>query len=353
MQEPCKIFEDGLPDELLALEPLDLVRSLGRPTLVRIPGSGGQAPRCVATLLHGDEQTGLEAIITILRRKRHYPFDLYVVFGNVEAAAADEGFCHRYLDGQEDFNRVWGIGSPTTRQRMAADAILERLRGAQLESLVDVHNNSGDNPFFAIVTRDDVATMHLATRFTTTLLWWDLQVNTLMEALGNEVAAIAIECGLPEQPESTAFAVDGLRRYLGALPLPDDEVRCDYDLLGDLRRVSVRPEVRFRFGGGLDRDHDFVVADDADVHNFVEVVAGHVLGDVVPGAALPVTVTAPDGRDVTDDYFAVHNGSVVTTRTTTPVMMTRTVEAARKDCLYYLATSLWTPGTGLSPRVAV
>jgi hypothetical protein len=33
----------------------------------------------------------------------------------------------------------------------------------------------------------------------------------------------------------------------------------------------------------------------------------------------------------------------VVIRPTTPVMMTRTVEAARKDCLFYLATELPPP----------
>ncbi|MBW3658666.1 MAG: hypothetical protein KY457_08500, partial [Actinobacteria bacterium] len=270
-------------------------------------------------------------------------FDLYVVIGNVRAALADDGFAHRYLDDQEDFNRVWGLADPTTTLRRAADGILQELTDAGIVALVDVHNNTGDNPFYAIATADRPETLNLATLFTTTILFWDLDAHTLMEALDDDVATIAVECGLPDRPESLAFAVDGLRRYLGEEELGGDRVRRDFDMLGGLRKVRVKPEVRFSFGGELSDDTDFVVAADADVLNFVEVPAGHVLGRVHPGNALPLSAVDADGADVTDEHFRVIDGAVVTTVPTTPVMMTRTVEAARKDCLFYVTTELPPP----------
>ena len=341
-------FLDGPPPEVLHGTPLDVARWLGQPTLIRVPGRGEQAPRAVSCLLHGDESTGLEAVLRILRRGLTYAFDLYVVIGNVRAAATAPGFAHRFLDDQEDFNRVWGLDDATTSQRLAADAILDRLRDAGLEALVDVHNNSGNNPFYAIATRDDPRDLNLATLFTSTLLRWDLTANTLMEALADDVAAVAVECGLPGRPESLAFAVDGLRRYLGEPPLPTDRVVRDFDLLGGLRKVTIRPEVRFRFGRHADDrvdgdEVDFVVAADADLVNFVEVPAGHVIGHVRPGAGLPLHAVASDGTDVTMAHFTVEGNRVVTTAPATPVMMTRTVAAARKDCLFYVSTELPPP----------
>lgn len=336
-------FPDGLPDDLHGLSPLALLERLERPTLIRVPGTGEQAPRAAATLLHGDESTGLMALQKILERRLTYRFDFYVVIGNVRAALADGGFRHRYLDDQEDFNRIWGLGDPTTHLRLAADGILQRLRDAQIESLIDIHNNSGNNPFYAIITRDRPVVVNTATFFTTTLLFWDMQAHTLMEALEDECAAIAVECGLPSRPESLAFAVDGLRRYLGAGPMKTTDVRRDYDLLGGIRKVTVRPEVAFRFGGELADDVDFVVDGEADVHNFVRVEPGHVLGHVLPGAAMPLMVIDHTGADVTGEHFDVDNGRVVIVKEATPVMMTRTEEAARKDCLFYLADELAPP----------
>ena len=336
--DPLLRFDDGLPDELLALDELDLLRALGRPTLVRWPGTGEARARAVATLLHGDESTGLEAMLRVLRRRRVYPFDLYHVIGNVRAALEPPGFAHRYLDDQEDFNRIWGLGDPTTAQRLAADAILAELRGADLESLVDIHNNTGDNPFYAIVTLETPEVLNLATLFTTTLLRWDLELHTLMEATHDLCPSIAVECGLPGRPESRAFAIDALRRYFGAEPLATNQVVRDHDLLGGMYKVMVRPEVRFRFGGELDDMVDLVLDADLDAHNFREVPAGLVLGWVRPGAAVPLHAIDSEGTDVTDEHFEVVGQHLVVTAPGTPVMMTRTVEATRKDCLFYLAT---------------
>lgn len=343
-----RVFLDGPPDEVLTGAPIDVVRRLAHPTLIRVPGRGTQAPRAISCLLHGDESTGLEAVLRVLRRRLTYAFDLYVVIGNVPAAIASPGFAHRFLDDQEDFNRIWGLGAPTTKQRLAADAILDHLAAAGLEALVDVHNNSGNNPFYAVVPRDQPRDLNLATLFTTTLLRWDLAAHTLMEALPEHAAAIAVECGLPGRPESLAFALDGLRRFLGEPPLPTDRVVRDFDLLGGLRKVTIRPEVRFRFGRHADDrvngdDVDFLVAADADLANFVEVPPGHVIGHVRDGAVLPLHAVAADGTDVTGDHFAVDDDRVVTTVATTPVMMTRTVAAARKDCLFYVSTELPPP----------
>lgn len=334
--EHFNYLRDGLPDRLLDLDDLELLEELERPTLVRIAGTGEEPPRGIATLLHGDEDTGYRAMLRILRRRRTYPFDIYLVIGNVRAALADGGFQHRFVDGQEDLNRVWGL-RPTTRLRLAANGILEELRRAGVVSMIDVHNNSGTNPFYAIVTSLDDASLELATTFTTTVLHWELGVATLMEALRDQCTAIAVECGLPGRQDSLAFAVDGLRRHLGSPPLDELDIASDYDLFGELRKVVIRPEVRFTFGGSLGEEYDFVVDQDADAYNFRSAPPGHVIGRVPPDSAVPLQVCGPGGEDVTEKYVAVDDGRVVSTREFTPVMMTRTAEAARQDCLFYVA----------------
>ncbi|MTV26483.1 hypothetical protein FTX61_13830 [Nitriliruptoraceae bacterium ZYF776] len=335
-------FPDGPPAGLLDLDEVALLRELGGPTWLRLPGTGELPPRAVVTLLHGDEPTGLRALLRVLRRRggRPHPFDLHVVVGNVEAALAGPGFAHRYLDGQPDLNRIWGAGGGDHPLHRAAEGILGDLLDAPLASLVDVHNTTGDNPFYAIVPEVTPASLNLATLFTSTVLRWDLGAATLMEAVADRCPAIAVECGLATRPASLRFAVDALRRYLGEATIPDDRVVRDLDLVGDLRRIELRDDARLRFGGALDDGVDLVVVPDADLHNFESVPAGHPLGWVHPDRPLPVVVLDRAGRDVTSHELAVERGQLVTARPAVPVMMTRTVEAARKDCLTYLASDL-------------
>ncbi|MEX1178391.1 MAG: hypothetical protein WEB09_08005 [Nitriliruptor sp.] len=339
-------FPDGPTEGLLEFAPHELLRELGTTTWLRLPGTGELPARAVATLLHGDESTGLEALLTVLRRRRRYPFDLHIVLGNVEAALEGPGFAHRFLDSQADGNRVWSSpaapaevpAAETCPQRRAADAVLGELLAAPLDALVDLHNTTGANPFHAIVADETPAALELATRFCTTLLRWDLGAGTLLEAVAPYAPAVAVECGLPGRRGSTAFAVDGLRRALG--PRPGTVAAADHDLVRDLRRVTVVEGVRFRFGGRPDHEADLVLAPDGDAANLRAVPAGHVIGHVHPGAELPLRVTGPDGGDLTDELLAVAaDGAVVTRTVSTPVMVVRTVEAARKDCYCYLAAT--------------
>lgn len=331
---------EGPPPGLLDLPARRLLRALGTTTWMRLPGTGDEPARAVVTLLHGDESTGLEALLSILRRRHRFPFDLHVVVGNVEAALHGSGFAHRYLDGQEDGNRIWERPLPAdaSDQRRAADAVLDDLLAAPLAGLIDLHNTTGANPFHGLVTDDDPASVDLATRFTTTLLRWDLGVGTILEAVADHAPAAAVECGLPGRHASTAFAVDGLRRFLGpppgAIPPPD------HDLITDLRKVVVRPDVRIRFGGAPDRETDLTLVPDGDASNLRRVPAGHVLGHVRPGTPQPLRATTAAGADVTDELLTVTSaGAVITRVPTTPVMVVRTVEAVRKDCLCYLASA--------------
>lgn len=332
-------FPDGPPQGLWELTPRALLRELGGPTWIRVPGTGEQPSRAVSTLLHGDEPTGLLAVRHVLARRPALPFDLHVVVFNVEAALDGAGFAVRYLDGQEDGNRVWDGARSDTAQRRAADAVLDELTARPLAALVDVHNTTGDNPFHAVVPAEDPATLALAARFTTTMLRWDLGNGTLMERLAPDLPAIAVECGLAGRRTSLGFAVDGLRRFLGP-PLDPARERVDHELVGDLLRVTVCEDVRVRFGGDVDDEADVVLPVGGDAANLTEVPAGHVLAYVAPGSRSPLRVHDRDGRDVTELRLTVtDDGAVVTRAPQVPVMVVRTVEAVRKDCLCYLATA--------------
>ena len=338
------------PDDLLVLDPFDpgllelddwtLLRRLGRPTILRLPGTGEEPPRALITLQHGDEPTGMQAVLRVLRRRHRYPFDLHVVIGNVEAALEPPGFAHRFLAGQRDMNRLWStpVGGADDAQSAATAAIREHLRALPLSSAVDLHNTSGANPFHALVASARPETLRLATTFTTTVVVWEQRIDALMEVLDDHCPAVAIECGLAGRPASLAFALDGVRRHL-ATPHADlvtPSRRIDHDLLGDMRRVLVHDDVRFRFGGVLDAEVDMVLDIDADLRNGVPTPAGWVLARVRPGAPMPLSVIATDGRDVTGATLTLIDGDVVVAVDTTPLMMTRTVDAARKDCLTYL-----------------
>ncbi len=341
---------DGYEDVKALLEGSDeeiLLALSGKPALIRIPAaSTADAPkgRLIACLMHGNEPSGFQAVVEQLRRGERFPFDLWVLIGNVRAAVQDGLFAHRHLDDQEDFNRVWGVGPATTRMRRSAAAILDELRSADLEAAVDLHNNSGRNPCYSILTQLTPEGLRLASLCADTMLHWRLRANTLMEALAASCPSASVECGLSHLPEGTAFAAGVIHRFLGAeglgSPIDDERARPDR-IVQILHRVTVRPEVAFSFGSVVDDETDFVIAPGLDRYNFEVLPAGKTIGRIDPGAAMPLFGSDMAGGDATEQLFrTTGDGRVVVVDDIMPVMMTTTVRQARRDCLFYTTRRL-------------
>lgn len=335
---------DPIGPDLLRLDARALLTELGGPTLARLPGAGSARPRGVVVLQHGDERTGLDALLHVLRDRPALPYDLYVLVGNVEAALAGPGFAHRMLPHQTDMNRAWFAdgepGAGFDAVSAAAREALVRLRALDLSAVVDLHNTTGENPFHAIVATTDPADLGLAALFAPLVVRWDQRMHTLLEGLRGHCAAATVECGRVESPAALPGAIDGLRRYLAAphpdaLPVPDGLHR-----LSRMRRVIVDPGATLRFGGRDSDDPrlaaDVVVAADVERRNGVEQAAGWLLATVRPGEEGALRVVDTDGSDVTDELLAIERGEVRVRTVTTPLMMARTVAAARADCLTYL-----------------
>ena len=312
-----------------------LVR-LAKPTLLRIPGRSPGRARLVSCLLHGNEDSGYRAVLRLLRRRPVFDFDLWVFIGNVRAAHQHGWFAHRYLDGQEDFNRVWGVAERTTRMRQCAAEVLSELQGSGLEAALDIHNNTGANPPYAIVPVHSDRAEALAAICSDTVVYWNRRVHALMEALTPTCPAVSVECGLPGIEAHHVYAEGALERFLTAEDLTRGPVpKAIYELLVT---VHVRREVGFAFGGPLTEDLDFVITPGLDGLNFGHMPAGTVLGRVLPGGAMPLMAFDMDRNDVTEHCFAVtEDGAVTTCQDIIPAMFVTTAEQERKDCLFYVA----------------
>ncbi len=310
----------------------------GRPALIRIPGTeSSRRGRLFSCLLHGNEDSGFRAVLDLLRNEVRRSYDLWWFIGNVRAASTGGWFAHRFLDDQEDFNRVWGLEPPTTRMRRCAAQVLEVLHEeAELEAAVDVHNNTGDNPFYAIIPRWSPEGLHLAATCTDLLLLWHLRAHTMMEALSDTCPAIALECGKAGVPWHAAFARGAIERLLDVdLEPPFRRPAITYEMRF---RVEVRPEVSFAFGGPLTDDLDLVLEPGLDSANYGMMLAGTVLGHVPVGGAMPLIATDMAGKDVTERLFELRaDGAVVLVQDCTPIMMVTTVRQTRQDCLFYVA----------------
>jgi hypothetical protein len=324
-----------------------LTRLAGKPALLWLPGRRPGPARMISTLLHGNEDSGFRALCAWLRDRPTPEHPLWLFIGNVRAATQNGWYADRYLDDQEDFNRVWGIEPATTRMRLCAKEVLATVTATPLEAAVDVHNNTGDNPLYAIIPQPAEATVALAGCLARIGLRWGTQHHTLMQALEGTCPAVAVECGMAGVDANVDVAREVIERFvaLPAIPeglLPERMLEVRY-------RVEVRPEVTFDFADrisgdrvdGTAADIDFVITPGLDAANFGSLPAGTVLGRTLPGGESPLLVIDDMGTDSTAALVQVDAaGAVTITRTIIPAMMTRTREQTRRDCLFYVLADL-------------
>lgn len=336
-------YEDLKP--LLDTSDEEVLLRLGKPTLVHIQSTEPTPPdpprsaraRFVSCLLHGNEDSGYRAVLELLRTGARFPFDLWVFIGNVAAASRDGWFAHRFLDGQEDFNRVWGMGDPSTPMRRIADAVIAELEAADIEAAIDLHNNTGENPYYAIMPHKTDAAIALAVTCADIVVEWGLRAHSLIEELSSRCPAVAVECGLAGREENSAFAAGVLHRFLTASSF-EPGTSTNAALLRMRYRVTVRPDVTFAFTDELTDGLDLALRLGLDSQNFGMLLAGTELGYVRPGAPMPLAAVDMEGNDATGRLFAIQSdGGLVVTEDVTPLMMTRTALQTRRDCLFYIA----------------
>jgi succinylglutamate desuccinylase len=326
---------DGLPDGLLATETRNLATLLDGPSLLHLPGER-EPPLFVSVLLHGNEGVGWEAVRALLAdRLRHHgrlrlPRAMSLFLGNLAAAA--QGL--RHLPGQPDYNRVWpGSALPETPEHALMAQVVETMARRGVFASIDLHNNTGRNPHYGCVNLIDNPSLHLATLFSRTVVYFTSPRGVQSQAMARICPAVTLECGKVGDRHGVEHARDYLDACLHLSALPEHPVPPhDIDLFHTVAQIKVPPDVSFGFGP---EDGDIAFAPDLDRLNFRELAAGTVLGRVrTPGARLQVQDER--GRDLAARYLAADGGELRLRLPVMPSMLTCDALVIRQDCLGYL-----------------
>jgi succinylglutamate desuccinylase/aspartoacylase family protein len=314
----------------------DFLAWLGGPSLLRIAGRDRARTRALATLLHGNEPSGVRALHAYLRGDRTPATDVVCFLGAVDAARAGSGFAHRMAPGRRDLNRCFREPFAGDEGQLAHEA-LRLLREANPDALVDLHNNTGHNPVYGVGTVADAASLNLTGFFGERFVVSDLRLGALVEATANDFPSVTIECGRAGDRAADAAALRGLEAYLALEALETRRVVASpIAILCDPVRVAVRPGVRLAFGAAPVDGVDLTLSADIDRHNFAPVMPGAPVGWLAAEAAWPLEARGADGVDLSRDLFVARDGRLETRRGMIPIMMTTDVAAALADCLFYV-----------------
>lgn len=325
---------DALPEGLLDTESCGLVGRLGGPSLIHLQGDR-DPPLFVCVLMHGNETVGWDAVRGLLAGvhrggRPRLPRSLCLFLGNLSAAA--QGL--RHLPGQPDYNRVWpGSELPETPEHALMARVLEVMTGRGVFASVDLHNNTGCNPHYACLNVLDNPSLHLATLFSRTVVYFTRPKGVQSQAMARLGPAVTLECGKVGERHGVDHARDYLAACLHLSALPVHPVAAhDIDLFHTVAQIKIPPEVTFGFGA---QPGDIALVADLDRLNFRELAAGTVLGQVRnPGARL--VVQDEQGRDLATRYLEVEDGELRLGVPVMPSMLTCNALVIRQDCLGYL-----------------
>ena len=342
---------EAVPPGLLDAEPEELLGVLGGPALLHLrAGPDGSPTRCGAlfasALLHGNETSGWYAVRRLLRGFPAPPRDLLILIGNVEAAASGA----RTLPGQQDFNRIWREPTGIARE------VLHHLAEIPLLAVVDLHNNTGRNPHYSVLTDFSAGSRGLAALFGDTAVFIEKPATVLTRAFSPHTPNVALELGPVTDRGAVRRGYEFLRDLLhldGIPEAPSGNAR----LFRTRARVHLRDGVRFAFAnresssvpadwlraaatgkidvappGGID-DLDLVLDDAIEASNFARLPGGTLFGVTAKGQAPEVLDN--DHRTVTGEFFEVRGGRIALRHPVVPAMYTTDPNVVRQDCLCY------------------
>jgi len=319
---------EALPDTVEAF-----LARLGGPTLVHLAGRDRSRIRAFSTLLHGNEPSGVRALHRWLRSDAQPAVDMLCFVGAVDAARAAPGFAQRMLHGSRDLNRCFQAPYEGHEGELA-EALLRRLRDHACEALIDVHNNTGHNPPYAVATRTDPERLALCGWFAERFVDCNLRLGTLIEATEDDFPGIALECGRAGDPLADAAAFELVSRYFETDRIPWKQER-PLQILHEPVRIRLAPGTEVAFADAAQPGADFTVVGDIDRHNFERVAPGTPVGWLRDGSPWPVEAHGADDVDVSQQLFVARDGMLQTRRELVPMMMTTAPSVAQLDCLFY------------------
>lgn len=322
---------EHIPEGLLEVDAKNLHQILPGPTLLHLPGRRSQ-PLFVSLLLHGNEDVGLKAVQALLNKyaNKELPRAISLFFGNI--LAARQGV--RRLEDQPDFNRVW----PGHRLEDSAEArmmqqIMEIMANKQVFMSVDLHNNTGLNPYYACINKMDNEFLQLGALFGRTVVYTVKPEGIQSMAFSQLCPAVTLECGKVGDDFGTSKALEFVEACLDIHHISDHAVRPrDVDLFHTVAIVKIAADKNFSFNH---QAADLMFEPQLDHLNFQELAVGSVFCRVASLTNSGLEVWNESGEEVSSQYFERDGEELRLKKAIMPAMLTLNSQIIRQDCLCY------------------
>lgn len=326
-----RVFE-SIPEGFLEAEPQELFQLLSGPSLIHLGKAMAQPALFVSTLLHGNEHSSVIALQRILKQVGSGELELkrplIVLVGNPEAATQNK----RHLESQLDFNRVWSGG--TCAQAQAAKEVLDYVKNLQLFCCVDIHNNTGRNPYYSCVNRTEAEDLSLAAHFFEKTVYFTEPHEVLSIAFSKLCPSTTLEVGQSGEEPGVTLLTEKLLELLRKPDLKHSFDLASAELFRTVGRMKIASETTLDFSYLQTNTINFSFLPDVDLFNFKNLEENTSLAKALSMQGF--WVEGLQGDDITSEFFKIEDGELKTARPIVPAMITQDQGIAKSDCFGYL-----------------
>lgn len=319
---------DHIPKGLWELKSTELYKVFKGPTLIHLKGKN-DSPLFLSTLLHGNETSGFDGLKKFFKKwdENNLPRSITLFFGNIPASK--EGL--RKLEGQEDYNRIWA-GGESEAEKMAT-SVVQVMKNKNTFASIDIHNNTGKNPFYACVNRLLPEFITLGSFFSKTLVYFIEPHEVLSMAFSKFCPSTTVECGKPGEGIEEVFNFIDYVYQLESIPSLKTQT-LDMKIYHTLARIMLPTGARVTFDQE-DKDVDFCFIKDFDNLNFEELAPGTLLGHRY-NKKIKIMVNDEAGMDISDQIITYEGERILSKQFIIPSMFTKDTKVIEQDCLGYL-----------------
>ena len=329
---------DGLPANFFNISPQNVETWLEGPSVFRIRGENQNLPPLlVSILLHGNETTGFYALQIFLKQYRDQeialPRNLIIVIGNPKASAKSS----RRLQTQPDYNRIWSkhdISEKLTEENLMANEILDFVIAEKPFAHVDIHNNTGKNPFYCVVSKIEENFKKLAFSFGEALILITEPRGAFSVAMSDYCPAVVLECGR----SGDGLGIIKVKEYLDKLIVLNTLNEIEYEnqlIYKTIARVKIQPGTIIDFNGESDQDVEFSFIQEIEDLNFASVSKDTILCHANGTEKIPL-ILDNDNNDISSSYVYNDNKIIRLSKDVIPAMLSTNIQVTLEDCLGYL-----------------
>lgn len=318
-----------VPKELYECDVKDVHGVLGGPTLIHLKGQKSKA-LFLSTLLHGNETTSFLVLQKLINnyKDKELPRDMIIFIGNT--LGASEGL--RHLPGQPDYNRIWKNGD--TPENSLATEVFVYAKQFDLFANIDLHNNTGKNPFYGCINVISDNYVELASMFSEQVVYFTEPSEVQSMAFAELCPSVTIEAGLPGNPEGTIAVYEFVQDVLHLDNFTDSFDHGHVEVYHTIGRIKVSKEATVDFEYSEESKSDLSFVPEIDSKNFELLKKNTSLGYINNKEMIYVLNNA--GDLITKDILDIEGPKVKTNRMLIPSMFTKDIYVMKEDCLGYI-----------------